>query len=66
MAPIGAKLGQNAFQVIPELSFFDVEDQKKLGFFGLNHFVLAHTLCLIHNLYISTDFISAIFNYYLP
>ena len=28
MAPIDLRLGQNAFQVIPELSLFDVEDQK--------------------------------------
>ena len=27
MAPIDLKLGQNAFQVIPELSLFDVEDR---------------------------------------
>ena len=41
MAPIDLKLGQNAFQAIPELSFFDVEDRKKIGFFGLDLFVLA-------------------------
>ena len=29
MAPIGAKLGQNAFQTIPDISFFDAENQKK-------------------------------------
>ena len=43
MAPIGLKLGQNAFQVIPELSFFDIEDGKIFGFFGLDQFVLART-----------------------
>ena len=43
MAPIGPKLGQNPFQVIPELSLFDVEDRKFFGFFGLNHVVLAGT-----------------------
>ena len=43
MAPIGAKLCQNAFQVIPELSFFDIEDGKIFGFFGLDQFVLAGT-----------------------
>ena len=43
MAPIDLKLGQNAFQVIPELSLFDVEDRKIFGFFGLDHFVLAGT-----------------------
>ena len=44
MAPIDLKLGQNAFQVIPELSFFDVEDNKIFGFFGPDdHFVLAVT-----------------------
>ena len=43
MAPIGPKLGQNPFQVIPELSLFDVEDRKIFGFFGLDHFVLAWT-----------------------
>ena len=26
MAPIGAKLGQNAFQTIPDISFFDAEN----------------------------------------
>ena len=29
MAPIGAKLGQNASQRIPDISFFDAEKQKK-------------------------------------
>ena len=43
MAPIDLKLGQNAFQVIPELSLFDVEDRKIFGFFGLDHFALAGT-----------------------
>ena len=43
MAPIDLRLGQNAFQVIPELSFFDIEDGKIFGFFGLDHFVLAGT-----------------------
>ena len=43
MAPIGPKLGQNPFQVIPELSLFDVEDRKIFGFFGHDHFVLAST-----------------------
>ena len=43
MAPIALKLGQNAFQVMPELSLFDVEDRKIFGCFGLNHFVLAGT-----------------------
>ena len=43
MAPIDLKLGQNAFQVIPELSLFDVEDRKIFGFFGVNYFVLAGT-----------------------
>ena len=28
MAPIGLNLGQNAFQVIPVISFFDVENRK--------------------------------------
>ena len=43
MAPIDLKLGQNAFQVIPELSLFDVEDRKIFGFFGPDHFVRAGT-----------------------
>ena len=43
MAPIDLRLAQNAFQVIPELSFFDIEDRKIFGFFGLDHFVLAGT-----------------------
>ena len=29
MAPIGAKLCQNAFQVIPDVSFFDAGNKKK-------------------------------------
>ena len=33
MAPIGAKLGQNAFQTIPDISFFDAENQKKMSNF---------------------------------
>ena len=43
MAPIDLKPGQNAFQVIPELSLFDIEDGKIFGFFGLDQFVLAGT-----------------------
>ena len=43
MAPIDLRLGQNAFQVIPELSFFDIEDGKIFGFFGLDQFVLTGT-----------------------
>ena len=43
MAPIDLRLGQNAFQVIPELSLFDIEDGKIFGFFGLDQFVLAGT-----------------------
>ena len=43
MAPIDLRLGQNAFQVIPELSFFDIEDGKIFGFFGLDQLVLAET-----------------------
>ena len=43
MAPIDLKLGQNAFQVIPELSLFDVEDRKNFEFFGSDHLVLAGT-----------------------
>ena len=31
MAPIGAKLWENAFQTIPDISFFDAENQKKLN-----------------------------------
>ena len=29
MAPIGAKLWENAFQTIPDISFFDAENNKK-------------------------------------
>ena len=43
MAPIDLRLGQNAFQVIPELSFFDIEDGKIFGVFGLDQFFLAGT-----------------------
>ena len=43
MAPIDLRLGQNAFQVMPELSLFDIEDGKIFGFFGLDQFVLAET-----------------------
>ena len=40
MAPIDLRLGQNAFQVIPEFLFFDIEDGKNFGFFGLDQFVV--------------------------
>ena len=30
MAPIGAKLWENAFQTIPDISFFDAENQKEM------------------------------------
>ena len=30
LAPIGLKLGQNAFQTIPDISFFDAEKQKNV------------------------------------
>ena len=40
MALIDLKLGQNAFQVIPDLSLLGVEGRK---IFGLDHFVLAGT-----------------------
>ena len=43
MAPIDLRLGQNAFQVIPELSLFDVEDRTIFEFFDLDHIVLAGT-----------------------
>ena len=44
MAPIDLKLDQNAFRVIPELSFFGVKDNKTFGFLGPDdHFVLAGT-----------------------
>ena len=43
MAPIDLRLSQNAFQVIPELSLFDIEDGKIFGFFGLDQFFLAGT-----------------------
>ena len=34
MAPIGAKLGQNAFQTIPNFSFFDTEKKVLDDFFS--------------------------------
>ena len=43
MAPIDLRLGQNAFQVIPELSLCDIEDKTFFGFFGIDYFVLAET-----------------------
>ena len=36
MAPIGAKLGQNAFQTIPNVSFFDTEKKFWMIFFPKN------------------------------
>ena len=36
MAPIGAKLGQNAFQTIPNVSFFDTEKKVLDDFFPKN------------------------------
>ena len=47
MAPIDLRLGQNAFQVIPELSLFDVEDGNIFGFFGLDQFVLGRDTCVL-------------------
>ena len=32
MAPIGLKLCQNAFQTIPDISFFDAGHKKQIGF----------------------------------
>ena len=43
MAPIDLKLGQKAFQVIPKLSFFDVENRRIFRFVSLDDFVLAGT-----------------------
>ena len=34
MAPIGSKLCQNAFQVIPDVSFFDAKNKKNANFEG--------------------------------
>ena len=34
MAPIGAKLWENAFQTIPDISFFDAEPKKIDDFFS--------------------------------
>ena len=34
MAPIGLKLGQNAFQTIPDISYFDVENFSWGDIFG--------------------------------
>ena len=47
MAPIDLRLGQNAFQVIPELSLFRVEDANVFGFFGLDQFVLGRDTCVL-------------------
>ena len=33
MAPIGLKLGQNAFQTIPDISFFDAQKVENLRSF---------------------------------
>ena len=48
MAPIGAKLGQNAFQTIPDISFFDAENQKKMSNFEWP-FTPRICLCLASN-----------------
>ena len=45
MALIDLKRSQNAFQVIPELSLFEVGDRKFFGFFGLDQFALALNTC---------------------
>ena len=37
MAPIGLKLGQNAFQTIPNISFFDTEKICSVNFFVKIH-----------------------------
>ena len=37
MAPFGLKLCQNAFQTIPDISFFDAEKNKIGDFFGTKH-----------------------------
>ena len=39
MAPIGLKLGQNAFQTIPNISSFDSETQICFGFL-LDHMII--------------------------
>ena len=53
MAPIDLKLGQNAFQVIPELSFFDVEDNKIFGFFGPMIMCLGQDTCILARTHVS-------------
>ena len=32
MASFGLRLWENAFQMIPNIKFFDVENEKKIGF----------------------------------
>ena len=39
MAPIGAKLCQNAFQVIPDISFFDAQKKIRQKFLSEKLFV---------------------------
>ena len=53
MAPIGLKLGQNAFQVIPDISFVDIENQKFFGFFGLDCFCPGQNACVLARTHVS-------------
>ena len=47
MAPIGLKLGQNAFQVIPDILFFDVKIRKCFALFGLDHVCPGQDTCIL-------------------
>ena len=38
MAPFGLKLWENAFQIIPDISFFDAENKIGNFFFGVDFF----------------------------
>ena len=53
MAPIGLKLCQNAFQMIPDVSFFDVEKFCVIRFleiFGVRGKIFEHDLLVLEEL----------------
>ena len=53
MAPIGLKLGQTAFQVIPDILFFDVKNRKIFAVFGLDHVCPGQDTCILARTHVS-------------
>ena len=54
MAPIGLKLGQNAFQTIPNISFFDPA-KKQIGEIGLSKILFFSILVRFSRIYVDLD-----------